>query len=407
MASQQALRGFKDQYPAQKAQQQYIFSKVREVAKQLGYEEYDGPIVEPVSLYADKSSEELLEKQTFQIKPRDKDDQWILRPEMTPTLARMVAAKSNELIFPLRYFNIGPRFRYEAPQKGRSREFCQMDFDLLGNSSVLADAEVLLAVVNILKSFGATEKEFTVFLNSRTFMQRELEEIGINEYALTETLQKIDRMDKGEQSLTPEVKKLLETEVVIAEDEYFASLFEILRSYKIDQFFKVDLKTVRGLDYYTGLVFEVRDKGELKRAVFGGGRYDNLVSKFNTSAQISGVGFAVSDIILLEFLSDKKLLPEIQTKDTKVLVTVFDKQTLTASIGMVMQLRENDVRAELYPDTDKKLEKQLKYADRNKIPFVVIAGPEEVEKKIFKLKIMNTQEQKELTEKELISLLSS
>lgn len=406
MASQQALRGFKDQYPAQKAQQQYIFSKVREVAKQLGYEEYDGPIVEPVSLYADKSSEELLEKQTFQIKPRDKDDQWILRPEMTPTLARMVAAKSNELIFPLRYFNIGPRFRYEAPQKGRSREFCQMDFDLLGSTSVLSDAEVLLAVVNILKSLGATEKDFTVFLNSRSFMKRELDEIGINEYALTETLQKIDRMDKGEQSISPEVKKSIETEVVISDDEYFSSLFAVLKSYGIDQFFKVDLKTVRGLDYYTGLVFEVRDKGELRRAILGGGRYDNLISKFNKTAQITGVGFAVSDIVLQEFLEEKKLLPELSTKSTKVLVTVFDQKTLGASIEITSVLRKANVFVELYPETEKKLEKQLKYADRNNIPYVLIIGPEEVEKNIYKLKDMKTKEQTTVSKDDLLKKLT-
>ena len=130
-----------------------------------------------------------------------------------------------------------------------------MDFDLLGSTSVLSDAEVLLAVVNILKSLGATEKDFTVFLNSRSFMKRELDEIGINEYALTETLQKIDRMDKGEQSISPEVKKLIETEGVISVEEYFSALFAVLKTYEIDQFFKVDLKTVLGLDYYTGLAF--------------------------------------------------------------------------------------------------------------------------------------------------------
>ncbi len=406
MKQTQALRGFKDQYPAQKVQQQYIFSKVREVAKQLGYEEYDGPIVEPISLYANKSSEELLEKQTFQIKPRDKDDQWILRPEMTPTLARMIAAKSNELIFPLRYFNIGPRFRYEAPQKGRSREFNQMDFDILGSSSVLADAEALLAVVSLLRSLGATEKDFTVFLNSRSFMKQRLDEIGVNEYELTETLQKIDRMDKGEQNIPAEVKKLIETEVVISDNEYFSSLFAVLKSYNIDQYFKINLKTVRGLDYYTGLVFEVRDTGEIKRALLGGGRYDNLVSQFNKNAQIPGVGFAASDIVLLEFLKDKNLFPELKSKSTKVLVTVFDMQTLNASISAVTHLRGVAVAAELYPETDKKLDKQLKYADRNNIPYVLIIGPEEVENKTYKLKNLKTKEQQDLSMEELVKKLT-
>lgn len=281
-----------------------------------------------------------------------------------------------------------------------------MDFDLLGSTSVLSDAEVLLAVVNILKSLGATEKDFTVFLNSRSFMKRELDEIGINEYALTETLQKIDRMDKGEQSISPEVKKLIETEVVISDDEYFSSLFAVLKSYGIDQFFKVDLKTVRGLDYYTGLVFEVRDKGELRRAILGGGRYDNLISKFNKTAQITGVGFAVSDIVLQEFLEEKKLLPELSTKSTKVLVTVFDQKTLGASIEITSVLRKANVFVELYPETEKKLEKQLKYADRNNIPYVLIIGPEEVEKNIYKLKDMKTKEQTTVSKDDLLKKLT-
>ena len=254
----QALRGFTDLYPREKALQQFVFSAFREVARQFGFEEYDGPIVEPVSLYANKSSEELLEKQTFQIKPRGEDDQWILRPEMTPTLARMIAARSRELIFPVRYFNIGPRFRYEAPQKGRSREFWQTDFDILGSNSVLCDAEILVSAISILKKLGFTDDEFEVQLNSRSVLQEKLLEIGVRQEQIGDVLRDIDRMDKSKVELDDSVKKLVDSPFDAQSDPYFKELFRYLKEYNVDKLCSVNLRVVRGLDYYTGLVFEIK-----------------------------------------------------------------------------------------------------------------------------------------------------
>lgn len=404
----QALRGFTDLYPREKALQQFVFSAFREVAKQFGFEEYDGPIVEPVSLYANKSSEELLEKQTFQIKPRGEDDQWILRPEMTPTLARMVAAKERELIFPLRYFNIGPRFRYEAPQKGRSREFWQTDFDILGSNSVLSDAEILVSAISILKKLGFTEDEFEVQINSRAYLQAQLLEIGVRQEQLGEVLQQIDRMDKSDVKVDDSVKKLIDSSVTSENDPYFKELFQYLKEYGVDKLCSINLRVVRGLDYYTGLVFEIKKKNAMGRVtLLGGGRYANLISNFNEKSEIAGVGFAVSDTALLAYLVEKNKLPDTSSKPTKVLVTVFNKETVNASIEIVSQLRIVNIAAELYPETDKKLEKQLKYADRNNIPYVLIIGPEEIENKVYKLKDLKTKEQKELTKKQLTDFLSS
>ena len=404
----QALRGFTDLYPREKALQQFVFSAFREVAKQFGFEEYDGPIVEPVSLYANKSSEELLEKQTFQIKPRGEDDQWILRPEMTPTLARMIAAKERELIFPLKYFNIGPRFRYEAPQKGRSREFWQTDFDILGSNSILSDAEILVSAISILRKLGFTDDEFEVQINSRAYLQSQLLEIGVRQEQLGEVLQQIDRMDKSDVKVDDSVKKLIDSSVTSENDPYFKELFQYLKEYGVDKLCSINLRVVRGLDYYTGLVFEIKKRNATGRVtLLGGGRYANLISNFNEKSEIAGVGFAVSDIALLAYLAEKNKLPNISSKPTKVLVTVFNKDTVNASIEIVSQLRKVNIAAELYPETDKKLEKQLKYADRNNIPYVLIIGPEEVEKKVYKLKDLKTKEQKELTKEELVKVLSS
>ncbi len=404
MANQQALRGFRDLYPAEKAAQGYIFSKVREVARLYGYEEYDGPIVEPISLYAKKSSEELLEKQTFQIKPRDKDDQWILRPEMTPTLARLIAAKSGELVFPLRYMNIGPRFRYEAPQKGRSREFWQCDFDILGSQSVVADAETLATAISILTNLGLTEQDFEVKINSRAYLAEELEELGVNEYDIKDIIGKIDRMDKQQVDLPQAVRKLISTPVDISENEYFTQLFSMLTQLGVEQYCSVDLTVARGLDYYTGLVFEIKKRGEQGRTtLLGGGRYDNLISDMNSRMAIPGVGFAISDTVLMSFLAEKGVLPDLKSKPSTILVTVFNRETINRSLEIATQLRRAGVPVEVYPDQDKKLDKQLKYADRTGIPFVIIAGPEELRQNKIKLKNMKTQEQTVLSPADLLA----
>ncbi len=408
MQKLQAIRGFRDLYPRDKAVQNALFDTIRAVAAQYGFEEYDGPVVEPVSLYTDKSSRELLEKQTFKVVGQDEKDDLILRPEMTPTLARMVATKTGELIFPLRYFNIGQRFRYEAPQKGRSREFIQADFDILGSESVLADAEIISSAVSILLKLGAADDDFVVCINSRSYLRDKLSEIGIAAEDQPEVLRKIDRMDKSRQDVDPAIRELLNNPVKPTDNPYFRELFGALKSYGIARYCKIDLSVVRGLDYYTGMVFEVKDKGgSLRRSLFGGGRYDNLIAQYAVNTSIPGVGFAVSDVVLLEFLKEKKLTPEVRSKKTQVLVTVFEEDTEFDVIRTAFILRDNGIACELYPSATKKLDKQLKYADKNDIPFVIIAGPEEIQRRIVKLKNMATKEQCECTVEEAVEIITS
>ncbi len=407
--SLQPIRGFRDLYPQEKAVQNYIFGKLKTVADLYVFENYDGPLLEPIELYLNKTSKELIEQQTFQIKDR-KGETLVMRPEMTPSLARMVANKANELVFPLRLFNLGLRYRYETPQKGRIREFYQVDYDILGSDSLLADAEILAVAANIFTSLGATEKDFQLVINSRTFMSKKMSQLNISEEDQKKVLSVIDKKDKvSEIKFTTMLKEVglsedqmiklndVLTKTTVEDDEYFRELFTLLRNYEIEKYCKLSPEIVRGLDYYTGIVFEVKEIGEMKRSLLGGGRYDNLVSSYNESAKIQGVGFALSDVVVWEFLQDKNLLPNLQPKPTKYLVTVFSSETIEQSINVTKELRKNNIPAELYPDADKKLDKQLKYADRNNIPYAIIIGPEEIKKNALKVKDMKTGKQKELT----------
>lgn len=398
-------KGFRDMYPAQKNQQDYIFSKLRTIASLHGFQPYDGPILEDIAIYLEKTSRELIDRQTFQIHDRN-DKTLVLRPEMTPSLARMIANKAHELTFPLRVSNIGLRFRYEAPQKGREREFYQADFDILGTDSILADVEILVTAIAIFQSYGATEKDFTVHINSRTYIEDTFLNFGIPKENIAKILAVIDKKDKIAFSefetellaiVSPEIKEkvlqILSDNSNASQYAYFAELLTYLKKLQLDQFVKINTTIVRGLDYYTGLVFEVKEIGSLKRSMLGGGRYDNLVSQYNKKLNIPGVGFATSDVVLQAFLIDKQLLPPAQPVPTKVLVTVFDQSVIFDSLIIAHMLRGEKVATELFPDTNKKIDKQLKYADKNNIPFVIIIGPEEAQhqKAIVKSLAKHTQ----------------
>lgn len=409
----QPIKGFRDLYPVDKAIQNYIFSKLTNLAEKSGFEQFDAPLLEPVEIYLNKSSEELIKKQTFQV--IDKNEKvFIMRPEMTPSLARLVANREQQLTFPLKTFNLGLRFRYEAPQKGREREFYQADFDILGEEGILSDAEILNTAVGIFKSFGATEKDFILYVNSREFMQNKLMKCGVETDKLKAAISIIDKAEKikpevfekmlGDIEITKDVISKINTLLKsdFSTDAYFAELFNLLKIYGIDKYVKINPNIVRGLDYYTGLVFEVKEIGDMNRSLLGGGRYDNLVSDFGASRKIPGIGFATSDVVLFEFLKDKNLVPETNSKKIKFLITVFDKETTEKSIELMTYLRKINIDCEIYPDNNKKLDKQIKYADKNKIPYVIILGPEEIEKETVKIKNMQTGEQKEVNINEIV-----
>lgn len=404
--SLQPIRGFRDIYPQDMVIQYHLFGTLKKVANLMGFEPYDGPLLEPIELYLNKTSEELINRQSYQVKTKD-GETLIMRPEMTPSLARMIAARAPELTFPLKLFNLGLRYRYEAPQKGRLREFIQADFDILGSESILADAEILVAAIQIMLTFGAVQNDFKVYINSRKFMEGKLGDLGIKEKNVREMLTKIDRRDKSKQDLPKEVEELLETKVKPEDNKYFQELFSILKNYGVDQYCEIDLSVVRGLDYYTGLVFEVKkNQTEGRSTIIGGGRYDNLVGDLNPKLKIAGVGFAVSDVILKEFITDNNLLPgDLKTKQTKCLVTVFSEDTVLDSIKILNDLRGTNIASEVYLGIDVRLDKQLKYADRNSIPYVLIVGPEEIKKGTVVIKDLRTRTQEEVSRDKVVSFL--
>ena len=275
-------KGVRDFYPEDMAIQNYIFNTWRKVAEKFEYVEYGASILEPAELYKGKTSEEIVNDQTFSFTDRG-GREVILRPEMTPTLARMIAAERKSLKFPLRWFSIPNVFRYERPQRGRRREHWQLNCDLLGIPGIEADVEIISLAHAILRAFGAEEKDFEIRINSRKALPK-----GVS----METIRKID---KGE-----------EVGIEVRETDEIRSVLDLLEKKGIKNA-RFNQKIVRGFDYYTGIVFEVFDTNPHNpRSRLGGGRYDNLLEIFDVDP-IPAVGFGMGDITLRDFLETHKL----------------------------------------------------------------------------------------------------
>jgi len=400
-ANLQPLKGFRDFYPEQMRFRNFLFGKMREISKLFGYEEYEGPTLEPLELYAAKSGEELVKNQTFVLKDKNNNN-LAMRPELTPTLARMVAGKQNELVFPLRWFSIGPRWRYEQPQKGRFREFWQWDLDIIGLEKETADAEVITVACEFLKSLGLSPKEVRMKINNRQFLQRELEKVKINADKIPLIYKAIDKKDKmkgkdwekyikdvvNNQEQEKKIRYILENKNIPQELE---NLFYLLEKFGVGRYIEFDPTIVRGLDYYTGTVFEARDADGKFRTIIGGGRYDNLVGLFGDK-KIPGVGFATGDAVLYEVLKKFNKIKEVKDKAT-VMVAALSPNLFDIAYQIAALLRKDKFNAEVYFE-ENKLEKQLKYADRKKIPFVIIVGPDEAKKNQFLVKNLLSGEQK-------------
>lgn len=409
----QKVKGTRDFYPEDMAFRNWLFGKARKVSKLFGYEEYEGPILEPLELYEAKSGEELVKKQTFILKDRG-GRTLALRPEMTPTLARMVAQKQEELPKPIRWFAIGPRFRYEQPQKGRGREFYQWDVDLIGSSSPEADAEVIAVAATFLKELGLTPKQVKIKVNDRALMEQKLSLIGVAKGKTLEVFSAIDKKDKTEArqweawltdiGLTDlgikDLKGILKDKDFGGESENLTRIFSTLKDMGAAEYVEFDPGVVRGLDYYTGVVFEAQDTSREFRAILGGGRYDNLVGVVG-GKPTPGVGFAAGDAVLEKVLKKYQKIPKLPVCPTRVLVTVFNEGFYRKSIEVASLLRGKGINTEAYPDASDKLDKQLKYADQKGIPYAVIIGPEEEAKGVVTVKNMKKKTQEEVPLKEL------
>jgi histidyl-tRNA synthetase len=378
------LPGFRDFYPEPLPHpdvwsadaRQMIFSKWRETARRYGFREYDGPPLETLELFTTKSGEEIV-GQLYNF--ADKGERNIsLRPEMTPTLARMVAAHERNYKKPIKWFAVPQLFRYERQQKGRLREHFQFNADVIGETDPAADAELIALLIDSLRSFGLTAEDFVIRLSSRNAWQSFYQKRSQNterEYEFFQTIDKLERAEpeESEKKLAAlgftlaEVKQFIESGEPTAE---LKSIIDNLAARGMNEFVKVDYHVIRGLAYYTGVVFEAFDrKGEF-RAIAGGGRYDNLIKLLsNGKVNLPALGFGMGDVVLLELLKARGLLPRFDT-NVDVFVLVEDEGLRAQSLKLVQELRTAGFAVE-YSLTAVKPDKQFKRAQDLKAAFTV------------------------------------
>lgn len=390
MPSVARVKGTQDFYPEAWAQQVALREAMLAAGRAYGYQEYEGPIIEYLDLYLGKSSQEIVSRQTFRIRDRD-GKALLLRPELTPTLARMIAAREREVTLPARWQSFGQFFRYERPQRGRGRSFYQWNVDLLGSESPVADAEVILVACALLRALGLRPGEVRVRINDRAEMEQALTgTLGVAAEQVRGVLQVIDRLDKvgaegagaqlGELGLGAGQAQEVVAFVRAPAEAPAARLAAVLEQVAIagqEEYVAQDRSVVRGFDYYTGTVFEAWASGELRRAVFGGGRYDDLTRQVGGKARVPGVGMAVGDLALLELLRELERLPAAAARGPAAVVTVFGAERQAHSARLAEGLRRRGVAVELCLEPGQRLERQLKHADRVGARFALILGPDE------------------------------
>lgn len=408
-----SVKGTRDFYPEDMAVRRWMFDVIRDVSARFGYQEYDGPCLEFIDLYAAKSGEELVKEQAF-VFSSPGDDMLTLRPELTPTLARMVAQKQYKIPFPLRWWSIGPFWRYENPQRGRTREFFQWNIDLVGTESSVADAEIIAVAATFFKEIGLTSQQVKIYVNNRRLMDKAFAEIDIQKNLRPKVFRVVDKLEKlSEKEWLTYAKDsglsenqvsglidLVTNENIWQESEELRELFRHLSYFNVSEYIEYNPRVIRGLDYYTGTVFEAFEIGGQSRAILGGGRYDNLVADVG-GIRLPGVGFAMGDVVMELVLRDAGVSLDHMGNTPEVVVTVFDESTLIESMFTAGVLRKAGFKTVLYPEADK-LGKQFKYADRLNIPVAVILGPDEIASGQVALKNLKTREQVIIDREELI-----
>jgi histidyl-tRNA synthetase len=385
----QTVKGVREFYPEQYEIRNWLYSIIKEVSTSFGYQEYDGPFLEKIDLYAAKSGEELVKEQAF-VFPDRSGELITLRPELTPSLARMVAQRQNELVFPLRWWSFGPFWRYERPQKGRTREFFQWNIDLIGANSPLADSELIVICAKFLQKIGIKPDQIKILVNHRILIETELQKLGILQEQKKVVFQLIDRIDKLPQDSWEKlaidkgvsefqlqgIKTILDNKDLWKESLELTKVFDMLDFMGVRDYVQFDPRIIRGLDYYTGIVFEAWDMGGEGRAVLGGGHYDNLVGDIGGES-LPGVGFAMGDVMINLMLEKYDCIPKFNGYGKMVLVTTFDDSCILTSIKFANLLRQNCINVVTYPEVSK-LQKQLKFADRLGFRVVIVIGPDEV-----------------------------
>jgi len=346
-----ALSGFRDFYPDDCAFRNAIFAKWRDVAHRYGFVEYDGPPLEPLDLFTKKSGPEIV-GQLYNFK--DKGDRDVaLRPEMTPTLARLVTARHKDFKKPLKWFSIPQVYRYERPQKGRGREHYQFNCDIIGEASLEADIELIALLIDTLRTFGLTEKDFVIRLSDRVFWSDVMKTYGVPDEQSYEFIQAIDKSEReGKEKFAERLSKITSNTDNLAgqvsatldfsndsvKSERLDTVEAGLRARGLGDYIKRDYTVVRGLAYYTGVVFEAFDRTGEFRAIAGGGRYDTLLKNLG-NVDLPALGFGMGDMVLGDLLKSRGWFPEKQD-DLKVYVVIADEAHRPAAMKLVQEIRE-------------------------------------------------------------------
>ena len=396
--SKSPYKGTRDFFPEQMRLRNYIFSKMAEVSELYAYEPYDGPMVEELDLYRAKSGEELINDQVYKFIDRG-DREVAIRPEMTPTVARMVAQIHREVAKPLRWYSFPNLMRYEKPQKGRLREFWQYNADIFGAPEGLGEVEIIQVAVAIMQSFGANSSHFEILINDRRFVDSVFTEVLSCDDAQKTRLYKL--VDK---STKIPMEKVLEEALVILQDAQKVTVFQKylntksftevkewlthsqstlpaflgrLETLGLEEFVKFDPTIVRGLDYYTGVVFEIFDKHpDNRRAVAGGGAFANLLAIFGEQP-LPGVGFGMGEVTLTDFLKTHQLLPDLSKQNIDILIAYTDETSEAHVFELAHHLRSKQIKVEVFLG-EAKPKKIFSYTDKKQPTFVVMMNAEEI-----------------------------
>ena len=425
MSSSSSLKGFRDFYPEDLALRNRIFDTWREVARRYGFAEYDGPPLEPLEMYTEKSGAEIVE-QLYAFE--DKGGRKVaLRPEMTPTFARMVSARAPALPKPIRWFSIPQLFRYEQPQKGRTREHFQLNLDIVGEEGVEADAEIVAAAVDVLRAFGLDEEDVAARISSRELAAGVLRSEGVPEQSMEDAFQALDKAERREREWVreelraagvdrPGTERILdftgmelgEVREAYADDadvtraaDRLSRLFELLDQYGLGGFAEFDAGLVRGLAYYTGVVFELWDRRGDLRAICGGGRYDDLLASLG-GRDLPAAGFGMGDVVLAELLKERGLVGEREEGLDDFVVFISEDEKPLA-LRMVRALRDRG-RSAAYDLEGRSVGRQFGAADQAGARRTVVLGPDEVSRGVAQVKDMETGEEREVPLEEMMEL---
>ncbi len=408
----ESYKGVRDFYPEDQFVLDYIKETMSRVCESFGFEKYHASVLEPAELYESKTSEEIVNEQTYIFEDRG-GRKVVLRPEMTPTVARMVAKRRRELGFPLRLYSIPNVFRYERPQKGRLREHWQLNADIFGADNELYELELLQLAHGIMLEFGAKEEDFVIKINSREVLESIFDELEIPPLARKSTLRLLDRKDKISKE---EFEESLLAILANKSEEFKEKLNASASAGKLSEIkdklanlgvknVKIDSGIVRGFDYYTGLVFEVYDTNpDNPRALFGGGRYDRLMEALGQEP-IKTVGFGMGDVSLSEFLKLRGLLPEYKaTTELAILLLDKDESVIQKAFDLSAKLRRQDINVAVN-FSFAKLDKQIKNSKKLHIPFALLLGKKELESGLYSLKDLQSGASLKLQEDEIANYI--